>query len=249
MAFWTLYRREVGSYFISAVAYVVFFATTLGMAAFFNLIFNLMNDNHIQKITVLYGIVNGPFYWIPLLIQIPIITMRVFSEEFKLGTIEMLLTAPVYEWEVVLAKYFGALTFFIVLWLPLVFNLVCLSAFSNPHVPLLWKTTSNTFLFIFIAGAFYVAIGVLTSVLTKNQIIAAVLSFVLIFMAFALSFVSFLNVTASTQNVLAYFSPLEQMETFSRGIFDSRAIVFYLSSTVFLLFLTQRLLVSRRLKS
>jgi ABC-2 type transport system permease protein len=245
MAFWTLYRREVGSYFVSAVAYVVFFATTLGMATFFNIIFNLMNDYHIQKLTVLNGIVNGPFYWIPLLVQIPIITMRVFSEEFKLGTIEMLLTAPVREWEVVLAKYAAAFTFFVVLWLPLVFNLMCLSAFSNPHVPLLWKTTANTFFFIFLAGGFYVAIGVLTSVLTKNQIIAAILSFVLIFMAFSLSFVTFLNVSSGMQNVLAYFSPLEQMDTFSKGIFDTRAIVYYLSSTVFLLFLTQRLLEAR----
>ncbi len=249
MAFWTLYRREAGSYFISPIAYVVFFATALGAGTCFNFIFNYFNIAGTQNYTVLQASVNSPFFWIILLVQVPVITMRVFSEEFKMGTIEMLLTAPVEEWEVVLAKFCGALTFFVTLWFPLFFNLVLLSTFSNPHVPLFWKPTLNTFFLIFLVGSFYVSIGVFTSALTKNQIIAAILSFALIFCSFFLGFMQFLNVTGPMRDLLGYFSTLEQMDTFSKGIFDSRPVVFYLSMTAFLLLLTQRVLEARRLKS
>lgn len=249
MAFWTLYRREAGSYFISPIAYVVFFATAMGIAAYFNFIFNYFNDYGIRQITVLQASVNTFFFWLTLMVQVPIITMRVFSEEFKMGTIEMLLTAPVREWEVVLAKFFGAFTFFLTLWFPLFFNLLLLSTFSNPHVPLLLRPTLNTGLLMVLVGAFYISIGVLTSALTKNQIIAAILSFAAIFLSFSMSFVSYLKVTSQTQNLLSYFSAIEQMDTFSKGIFDSRPVVYYLSMTVLLLLLTQRLLESRRLKS
>jgi ABC-2 type transport system permease protein len=249
MAFWTLYRREAGSYFISPVAYVVFFATAIGIGSYFNFVFNYFNDFGIRQYTVLQACVNTFFFWLTLMVQVPIITMRVFSEEFKMGTIEMLLTAPVEEWEVVLSKFFGALTFFVTLWIPLLFNLVLLSTFSNPHVPIFWKPTGNTFLLVLLIGTFYVSIGVFTSVLTKNQIIAAILSFALIFLTFSISFIPFLNVTGNVRDLLGYFSALEQMDTFSKGVFDSRPVIFYLSATVFLLLLTQRLLEARRLKS
>lgn len=249
MAFWTLYRREAGSYFISPIAYVVFFATALGIAAYFNLAFNLFNDNGIRQVTVLRAMINGPFFWMIVMVQVPIITMRVFSEEFKMGTIEMLLTAPVREWEVVLAKFLGAYTFFLLLWTPLFFDLLLLSTFSNPRVPFLLMPSLNTALLIVLVGAFYTAIGVLTSVLTKNQIIAAILSFCAIFLSLFVGFMSYLRVTTQTQNLLAYFNTSEQMDSFSNGIFDSRPVVFYVSMTVFLLLLTQRLLESRRLKS
>lgn len=249
MAFWTLYRREAGSYFVSPIAYVVFFATALGVGTYFNFIFNYFNDYGIRQLTVLQASVNTFFFWLTLMVQVPVLTMRSFSEEFKLGTIEMLLTAPVREWEVVLAKFFGAFSFFVTLWIPLFFNLLLLTAFSNPHVPLLWRPTLNTALLIVLVGAFYIAIGIFTSVLTKNQIIAAILSFALIFLSFSMSFVSYLKVTAQTQNLLSYFSAIEQMDTYSKGIFDSRPVVFYLSGTVFLLLLTQRFLEARRLKS
>jgi len=249
MAFWTLYRREAGSYFISPIAYVVFFATALGIGAYFNILFNLINDYGLRQLTMLEGMVTSPFFWIIIMVQVPVLTMRSFSEEFKIGTIEMLLTAPVREWEVVLAKFFGAFTFFLTLWTPLFFNLLLLSTFSNPHVPLLVRPLANTALLIVLVGAFYVSIGILTSVLTKNQIIAAILAFALIFLTFMMSFASYLKVTSQTQDLLAYFSAPEQMRTFSKGIFDSRPVVFYVSGTVFLLLLTQRFLEARRLKS
>lgn len=249
MAFWTLYRREAGSYFISPIAYVVFFATALGIGAYFNILFNLINDYGLRQLTMLEGMVTSPFFWIIIMVQVPVLTMRSFSEEFKIGTIEMLLTAPVREWEVVLAKFFGAFTFFLTLWTPLFFYLLLLTTFSNPHVPLLVRPLANTALLIVLIGAFYVSIGIMTSVLTKNQIIAAILAFALIFLTFMMSFASYLKVTSQTQDLLAYFSAPEQMRTFSKGIFDSRPVVFYLSGTVFMLLLTQRFLEARRLKS
>ena len=118
MAFWTLYKRELKSYFESAVAYVVLAGSALAQGIQFTLLVQLIVSANYKDQNVLQIFFTWPLFWILLLIQIPLITMRVFSEEFKLGTIEMLLTAPVREWDVVLAKFFGSLTFFLILWLP-----------------------------------------------------------------------------------------------------------------------------------
>ena len=107
--------------------------------------------------------------------QVPLITMRVFSEEFKLGTIEMLLTAPVREWDVVLAKFFGALTFFLILWLPIALDITSRSSFQpTAATHFLGTDRSHCPDHDSTGRQFYVSLGVYTSVLTKNQIIAAV---------------------------------------------------------------------------
>ena len=184
MAFWTLYKREISSYFQSAVAYVVLFGSALIQSIFFIILVRVIIDANYKDQSLMQIFFNWPIFWFLLIVQVPLTTMRVFSEEFKLGTIEMLLTAPVSEWEVVLAKFFGALTFFLVLWLPIALDLTALQLFSMPPPPVYWSQIGLTALTIMLGGGFYVSIGVFTSVLTKNQIIAAVLCFALIFVVF-----------------------------------------------------------------
>lgn len=248
MAFLTLLRRELGSYFISPVAYVVFLACALIDGASFAFWVSYLSLNAIKNYTVLQACLNGFFFWFVLIVQVPLITMRVFSEEYKMGTVEMLLTAPVRDWEVVLAKYFGCLIFFAILWLPMVLDVLLLRWIGGDQVTIAWGPTLLSLSSVLLFGMFYVAVGVFTSAMTKNQIIAAVFSFALIFLTFSFGFIPYLNVSSQTQNLITYFSAIEQMETFSRGVFDSRPVVFYLSATVFLLFLTQRSLQGRRLK-
>ena len=108
------------------------------MAEVISLILKLVTDQGYKEQSILQIFFNWPLFWLLILVQVPLITMRVFSEEFKLGTIEMLLTAPVREWDVVLAKFFGALTFFLVLWMPVVLDLTALQIFSNPPPPIFW---------------------------------------------------------------------------------------------------------------
>ena len=158
MAFWTLYKRELSSYFQSAVAYIVLFGSAVvqGIQFFVHRQRSSSAANYKEQ-SVMQIFFTWPLFWLLLLVQVPLITMRVFSEEFKLGTIEMLLTAPVREWDVVLAKFFGALSFFLILWLPIALDLTALQLFSNPPPPIYWSQIGLTALTIALVGGFYVS--------------------------------------------------------------------------------------------
>jgi ABC-2 type transport system permease protein len=249
MAFWTLYKRELVSYFQSIVAYVVLFGSAVAQGIQFIFIVEAISSSNYKEQSVMQIFFTWPLFWLILLVQVPLITMRVFSEEFKLGTIEMLLTAPVREWEVVLAKFFGALTFFLILWSPIVLNLISLQLFSSPPPPLYWTQIGTTALTLVLVSGFYVSIGVFTSVLTRNQIIAAVLCFALVFAAFGVALLRWIqHVDANLLAWISYVSLPEHLEQAVQGIFDTRPIAFYLSATALMLMLTQRILLGRRLR-
>jgi ABC-2 type transport system permease protein len=245
MAFWTLYKRELNSYFQSVVAYVVLFGNALIQGGFFCILVNLILGSHYKEQNLMQIFFTWPLFWLLFSGPIPFITMRVFSEEFKLGTIEMLLTAPVREWDVVLAKFAGAWSFFLITWLPIALDLTALQIFSNPAPPVIW----SQLLTIALSGGFLIAVGVFASVLTRNQIIAAILCFAFLLIFFAISIIRwFPNEDAGTLAWVSYVSLPEHLENSVQGIFDSRPIVFYVSVTALVLMLTQRLLQGRRLK-
>jgi ABC-2 type transport system permease protein len=249
MAFWTLYKREINSYFQSAVAYVVLFGSAVAQGIQFLFIVSAVTSENYKEQSVLQIFFTWPLFWLLLLVQVPLITMRVFSEEFKLGTIEMLLTAPVREWDIVLAKFFGALTFFLILWLPVALDLTALQLFSNPEPPIYWSQIGLTALTITLVGGFYVSLGVFTSVLTRNQIIAAVLCFALVFTAFGVALLRWIqHVDANLLAWVSYVSTPEHLQNAVLGIFDTRPVVFYVSATAFILMLTKSFLEGRRLK-
>jgi ABC-2 type transport system permease protein len=249
MAWWTLYKRELSSYFHSGVAYVVLFGSAVAQSIQFLFIVSKIVEIHYTEQNVLQIFFTWPLFWMLLLIQVPLITMRVFSEEFKLGTIEMLLTAPVRDWDVVLAKFLGALSFFLVLWLPIALDLTALQLFSSPPPPVYWSQIGLTALTILLVGAFYVSIGVFTSALTKNQIIAAVLCFAMIFVPFGVSLLKWIqNTDANLLAWVSYVSTPEHLQNAVQGIFDSRPVVYYVTVTVLMLYLAKSVLESRRLK-
>ncbi len=249
MAFWTLYKREFSSYFQSPVAYIVLFGSALIQGYWFTYLVHFIMDANYKEQSVMQIFFNWPLFWFLLIVQVPITTMRVFSEEFKLGTIEMLLTAPVTEWEVVLAKFFGALSFFLVLWLPIAIDLTVLQLFSNPRPPVYWDQIGLTALTVTLSGALYVSLGVFGSVLTKNQIIAAVLSFAFVLTFFAISLGKYVqHMDATSLGWIAYASLPEHLQYAVVGVFDTRPIVFYVSSTAFVLLVTKTILESRRLR-
>jgi ABC-2 type transport system permease protein len=174
--------------------------------------------------------------------------MRLFAEEFKLGTIEPLMTAPVRDSQVVLAKFFGALVFYIVLWLP---TLLYFAIFQKiTHQPAANSTGAywGSYLMLLLLGMFYLSIGCLASVVTKNQIIAAIISFCGITLLFFLGLVQFilLDVSSGMRDALGYFSAIEHMGTYSRGVIDTRPIVLYLSMTALMLALTYQAFQSRK---
>lgn len=237
--FFTLLSREIRSYFYSPIAYIVlvFFLLVSGVDFYFQISF--MNQRPVPY-SVQEAFFNSVFFWFAFVLIFPLITMRLFAEEFKLGTIEPLMTAPVRDWQVVLAKYFGALFFFIVLWLPTTLYFVIFQAIT--HQPAAGSTGAylGGYLMVLLLGMFYLSIGCFASVLTRNQIVAAIISFAAITLLFFLGLVSFilLDISSETRQLLGYFSAIEQMGTLSRGEIDTRPIVLYLSMTIVMLTLT-----------
>ncbi len=226
--------REVRSYFYSPIAYIVlvFFLLVSGVDFYFQIAF--MNQRPVNY-SVQEAFFNSVFFWFAFVLIFPLITMRLFSEEFKLGTIEPLMTAPVRDWQVVLAKFFGALFFYVILWLPTLLYFWIFQLMTHQPAASSPGAYWGSYLMLLLLGMFYISVGCLASVLTKNQIIAAIISFCAITLLFFLGLVQFilLDVSAATRDLLGYFSALEQMGTFSRGIIDTRPIVLYLSMTAF----------------
>jgi ABC-2 type transport system permease protein len=245
--FYALLDREVRSYFHSPIAYIVlvFFLLVSGVDFYFQVSF--MNQRP-ASYTVEEAFFNSVFFWFAFVLIFPLITMRLFSEEFKLGTIEPLMTAPVRDLQVVLAKFFGALVFYIVLWIP---TLIYFTIFEKiTHQPAANSVGAywGSYLMLLLLGMFYLSIGCLASVVTKNQIVAAVISFSAITLLFFLGLVQFilLDVSSGMRDGLGYFSAIEHMGTYSRGVIDTRPVVLYLSMTAFVLTLTYQAFQSRK---
>jgi ABC-2 type transport system permease protein len=245
--FYTLLVREVCSYFYSPIAYIVlvFFLLVSGVDFYFQI--SYMNQRPLTY-SVQEAFFNSVFFWFAFVLIFPLITMRLFAEEFKLGTIEPLMTAPVHDWQVVLAKFFGAFVFYIVLWLPTLLYFAIFQAITHQPAATSAGAYWGSYIMLLLLGMFYVSVGCLASVLTKNQIIAAVISFCAITLLFFLGLIQFilLDVNGATADLIAYFSAIQHMGTFSRGIIDTRPIALYLSMTIVTLALTYQAFQSRK---
>ena len=245
--FLTLLAREVRSYFYSPIAYIVLVFFLLVSGVDFYMQVSFMNQRPVQY-SIQEAFFNSVFFWFAFVLIFPLITMRLFAEEFKLGTIEPLMTAPVRDWQVVLSKFFGALVFYIVLWLPTVIYFAIFAKITHQAAATSLGAYAGSYLMVVLLGMFYLSIGCLASALTKNQIIAAVISFCTITLLFFLGLVQYimLDVSGATRDFLGYFSALEHMGTYSRGIIDTRAIVLYLSAAILILMFTHQAFQSRK---
>ena len=173
--FWTLLSREVRSYFYSPIAYVVmiFFLIISGIDFYFQVSF--MNQRQVQY-TIQEAFFNSIFFWFAFVLIFPLITMRLFAEEFKLGTIEPLTTAPVRDWQVVLSKFFGALVSYVILWIPTLLYCWIFPRIANQPAAHAAGAYVGSSLMLLLLGVFYLPIGCRPSVLTRHQIVAAIIS-------------------------------------------------------------------------
>jgi ABC-2 type transport system permease protein len=245
--FYTLLAREVRSYFYSPIAYIVlvFFLFLSGADFCFQLSF--MNQRPMQ-VSVQEMFFNNVLFWFAFVLIFPLLTMRLFAEEFKLGTIEPLMTAPIRDWQVVLAKFFGALIFYVILWVPTLIYFWIFQAVTHQSATNSTGAYLGAYLMLLLLGMFYVSIGCLASVVTKNQIVAAIISFCAITLHFFSGLISFVvqDVSSTTRQLLGYFSAIEQMGTLSRGQIDTRPMVLYISMTIVTLTLTYQAFQSRK---
>jgi ABC-2 type transport system permease protein len=244
----TLTRRELGTFFFSWIGYIVIAGAAFLMGfSFYTLLDKLQGESISMPITELF--LNFCF-WLILLFSAPLITMRLFALEKYSGTFETLMTAPVGDMAVVLAKFTAALVFFMTMWLPLLGCVFILRYFTHGSNLVEAGALAGTFLGIFLLGSLYMAIGCFASALTRNQIVAAIISFAIGAAFFLLSFLAdqfALQKTWESQ-VLDCVCVWRQMQEFARGVVDTRAIVFQLTAAAFFLFLTGRVVESRRWK-
>ncbi len=244
--FHTLLRHEIGHYFWSPLTYVVLFFYLLLTGFIFHAALTVLNANPSQY-SLVEAFFSTVFFWFGFILIFPLITMRLFSEEYRLGTIETLMTAPVRSGEVVLSKFFAAFFFYIALWAPSLLYFVIFELKTGAHAASAVGPYLGGYGILLLIGMFYISIGCLASALTSSQLVAAAVSFSLITILFFMGLLSLaLNVNPFLRDLTEYLSAIEHMMEFSQGLFDSRPIVFYLSMTVLTLYLTFQVFQYRR---
>lgn len=248
---WTICRRELYAYFVSPIAWVLLtiFALLSGvftydMAAFFvQAGFQSqmqgqsfpMNVNEQVLAPLLSNIsVVGLFL-------IPLISMRLFAEEKRQGTIELLVTSPVHDTEIVIGKWLSAVLMYGALLVVLLADISFIFMYGNPD----WRPFLTGFLGVLLQGACILALGTFISTLTKNQIVAGAIGFGLALVLWILSWSTQFGSTPTVQ-VLNYLSIISHQDSFTRGVIDTKDLIYYLSMIFFGLFLTTRSLESLR---
>lgn len=242
-AFSAIVKREFFSYFVSPLAYVVLTAFLLVSGWTFLVIVSALNQPETPRMALMSLFFTSVFQWIFLMLASAVISMRLISEERKTGSIESLLTAPVSEATVVAAKFTGGWCFFVFLFLPTALYPLLLSRFAELDFgPIL-----SGYLGTALVGALFVSAGTFASSLSKNQIVAAMLGFALILGMFILGVArDLVPGGTSVQAALSYVNLLEHMDDFSRGIVDTRRLLYVASTVFFFLFLSTRALETNK---
>jgi len=251
-SFFPIFKKELRSYFVSPVAYVVmvmflviagyFFYSSF---AFFNFIgFQAMaNPMLARNLNVTEGVLRPLFsnLGVVLLFIMPLLTMRLFAEEKKQGTMELLLTYPVRDLAAVLAKFAASLGVYTLMLALTALYPVLLGVFGTPEV----GTILAGYLGLFLLGAAFIALGALASSLTENQIVAAAISFGALLLFWVIGWSSQFA-GGQGGRLLSHLSLLDHFDGFPKGIIDTKDVIFYLYFIVFFLFLTLRSLESQR---
>ncbi len=236
----TIWRREFMAVFFSPVAYVTM-VVFLSMTGWTFLEALDRHDGARDPLTVLFFL--SIFFWIPILVTV--VTMRLFSEERSSGTIEMLMTAPVSDSSVVMGKYAGALTFVLLVISTCAIHLLVILRLSAGVASVDRGALAGGALMIVLISALCTAIGMCISMLTRNQIIAAICCFSAVCIPFFIH--SLLSSLPIVRDSLVQYMALEtHIIDFSKGYVSLQAVVLYLSATIFSLFAAIRLLESRR---
>ena len=250
--FVSVYRKELYSLFALPVFYAVAF-TFLVLAGYFfysavvyyNLLsFQASQDPMMARQMNLMEMVLRPFFFdlsIVLLLISPLLTMRLYAEERKTGTMELLLTYPLPDRSIILAKFAAVVSAFAVILAGTLPGIFLLDYLANPA----WGPILCGYLGILLLGSSFMSLGVFTSSLTQNQIIAAVLSFGALLMLWVIGWAK--SYVGSTMGeVIDYLSIVKHFDTFAKGILDSRDLLYYLIFIVFFLFLTLRQVATYR---
>lgn len=248
---WIVCQKELRSYFVSPIAYILFiiyaaifgffFWNMVGAFVYYGMESQVrgemypMNLND-QVIRQLFGNINV----INLLI-IPLMTMRLFAEEKRNGTIELLATSPIRDGEVIFGKWLASVILYAAMLLFTCLNFLFLFKYGNPD----WKPMAVSLLGVLLQAAALLAIGIFISTLTRNQIIAGAVTFGVCLLIFVLGWVGEFQYSTWAQ-VMTYMSTTTHMQSFLKGVIDTKDAIYYVSAIFLGLFLTARSLESLR---
>jgi ABC-2 type transport system permease protein len=251
---WIIFRKELRSYFVSPIAYLLLtmFAVIFGFF-FWNILgFFVIRGMEGQMMGQTFPMNLNEMVIRPLLSNvsviglffIPMITMRLFAEEKRSGTIELLTTSPIRDIEVILGKWMAALALYGCMLLFTALNFAFVFRYGNPD----WKPLLIGYLGLLLQAGALLAIGTFISTLTRNQIIAGAATFGVCLLLWVLEWVSGYE-TATWAQVLSYMSVITHFESFAKGVLDTKDAVFYLTLVFLGLFFTARSLESLRWRS
>ncbi|MCC7192934.1 MAG: ABC transporter permease [Phycisphaeraceae bacterium] len=232
----TIARRELTSLFFSPVAYLVLGAFGLGSTLIF--LMSFYSGEPAQMRATFSAVI-----WLMILL-VPAISMRLFAEEFRSGTIETLMTSPISDTQIVLGKWLGALGFFIALLIPLSILTIVLAFNARPD----WGPIFTGFLGLIFIGGLYLAIGTFASATTQNQIIAFIITgLILLMLSVGMFFLARSTFLSSWwREIVSYLWIDNQVADFNKGVIDSSKVVYFLSGIGFFLFLAVKVLESKR---
>jgi ABC-2 type transport system permease protein len=243
-------RKELRSYFASPIAYVIIGLFALLFGWFFYAYLDLFvrrsagmgqmggGANNVNQDMVRYVLMNSA---IIILFIMPMITMRTYSEEKRSGTIELLLTSPLTDVEIIFGKFFGALGLYAAMLGVTLLDMLLLFKFGNPE----WRPIATGYLGLLLLGGCFVSLGLLISSLTKNQIVAGVITFAVFLLLWIINWTADQS-GPTTRAVLNHLSIIDHFDDFARGIIDTKHVVYYLSFITFGLFLTAKSVDSER---
>ncbi len=246
-------HKELKSYFSTPIAYIVigFFALLFGY--FFYAMLIIFNQQSLQ----LGGLEGGgnvdinqqlirPLFLnasVILLFVLPLITMRTYSEEKRSGTIELLLTSPVTDVQIILGKFLGAFALYAAMIAITMIHMGLLFSYGNPE----WRVVITGYIGLLLMGGCFISVGLLISSMTKNQIVSGMVTFAVFLLLWVVNWIaSFTGPT--TQSVLNYLSITDHFDDFTKGILDTKHLVYYFSVMSFGLFLTARSVDTERWK-
>ncbi len=233
---WTVARRELYAYFSSPIAYVTMaaFLAVMGLLSWLLIIYS-------QQAVMGYTL-GSPWIFFTLILYAAVVTMRLLAEEQRSGTIELVLTAPVHDWELIVGKYLASLILFLAMVVISLYQPYILARLGNPDL----EAAASGYLGFILVGAALLAIGTLTSTLTRNQVVAAILSVAIGVALWLVEFVGSRSPGTFTGDFLTQLGLFAHYFDFLDGIIDTQHIVYYLSLVAASLFLATRVLETRR---
>lgn len=235
----SIFTREIKSYFVSPIAYVALIVFTLLTGYFFAAYINWASRYEGEaSMRVIFLNMS-----ITMLFLAPLITMRLFAEEKRSGTIEIIMTAPVTDTEIVLGKFAASMVLFLIM---LALTFLCplfLMSYGTPDV----APMAVGYLGLALLGAAFVSLGVATSCLTKNQIVAALMSFVILLGLWVIGWMSG-AVGSQLGKILSFISLVNHFDDFSKGVLDTKHVIYYISFASFCLFFAVKMVQSAKWK-